>query len=223
MAQQRNTPIHEDIKNPELKMIVTGSDSVIEQITLQASSLQDVGHYTTGEASLAAAKQRCSTCSTLREEDCFEHGKATCTRCLQKKRKSNARQIEGIRQCSTCRRQQTVENFTGAQATCKKCLDRRKIKRQKHSNTLSDDAVDPQFGIAGVDFGSTCSTGAEMKSSSVMQISALVAPLQGRETLRMNSGSAQRDDIFEMIVGKGETGPAEDSEQAPFISVPGNH
>jgi len=36
----------------------------------------------------------------------------------------------------------------------------------------------------------------------------------------MNSGSAQRDDIFEMIVGKGETGPAEDSEQAPFISVP---
>jgi len=77
-------------------------------------------------------KKKCSTCGSQRSMEEFECGRATCTKCLLRKRKdSYASPLPGKARCSTCRREQLLCNFTIGAATCNKCLDRKRAKRRK--------------------------------------------------------------------------------------------
>merc|ERR1711998_141856 len=77
-------------------------------------------------------KKKCTTCGSQRCLSEFETGRATCTRCLKRKRKdSYAAPCAGKARCSTCRREQDLANFSQGAATCNKCLDRKRTKRRR--------------------------------------------------------------------------------------------
>jgi len=95
-------------------------------------------------------KKKCTTCGSRRQLSEFEMGRATCTRCLKRKRKDNyAAPCAGKARCSTCRREQDLENFGQGAATCNKCLDRKRAKRRR--KTAPARTVPPMVRVSSFD------------------------------------------------------------------------
>merc|ERR1711998_348813 len=92
-------------------------------------------------------KKKCTTCGSQRCLSEFETGRATCTRCLKRKRKdSYAAPCAGKARCSTCRREQDLANFSQGAATCNKCLDRKRTKRRR--KTAPTRTVPPMLRVS---------------------------------------------------------------------------